>query len=586
MNNKNRTKQPNVVPSPMSPIEPQQSSSQKWLPLVLVIGFAVLVGGGILGYQYWWVQLTTIPELVIQEPQKPKEATIKELEPAHEIEFKELEFELGKKKTVYTWRDVAIAIFPQDISRGGFLIGYFEVQHRGKVVFDSRDMRTLGEKEWITNLSTYDYQGSQYIFVFGFSGGANCCSNIHIFQIDGKDGGVQHIETIANLDGGIRRVFVKEKTLYLAVVDDRLMYFYTSRPGSSRFTRYFSIENNKLVPKSNEFAEDYRNEAMAAEQRINEAYRLVQEGTAPIGAFPIRSFIELSPRLLGVTVNYILAGEEKKGWQKFDEYFENFANLSQDYITHVDSVLNPNVLKQEIAERLGIKAPTPIPDQTAEEPSITVLSPKAGEIWKIGDSKKIQWEASPSINRVKIVADTSFYSGIVSVRIITQDVPNDGIFEWIVGTTIGPSPLNELSSSGIGEYRLRIEAHEKPIQSTEIPFSITFGDSVQIPSIEVLPLLENGKWIQGEKKLVLMNAGGQLQPRVTNVELIDERENRVGTMNCKIDSIGKKVVQWDGSSLLNYCGAGTIGKDKEAIPGRYKIGWGDLESDYFLIVAP
>lgn len=78
MNNQNSTQQPSKTGQPMSPIEsPKQSPAQKWLPLVIVIVFGILVGGGILGYQYWWAppEPAPIPQGPIPKPEPtPNEA--------------------------------------------------------------------------------------------------------------------------------------------------------------------------------------------------------------------------------------------------------------------------------------------------------------------------------------------------------------------------------------------------------------------------------------------------------------------------------------------------------------------------------
>ena len=56
MNNQNSTQQPSKTGQPVSPIEsPKQPPAQKWLPLVIILVLAILIGGGILGYQYWWL---------------------------------------------------------------------------------------------------------------------------------------------------------------------------------------------------------------------------------------------------------------------------------------------------------------------------------------------------------------------------------------------------------------------------------------------------------------------------------------------------------------------------------------------------
>jgi hypothetical protein len=60
--------------------------------------------------------------------------------------------------------------------------------------------------------------------------------------------------------------------------------------------------------------------------------------------------------------------------------------------------------------------------------SITVMIPKGGEVWKVGDSQDITWTASPGITNVKI--ELSLDSGASYPQVIAASTPNDGTFTW------------------------------------------------------------------------------------------------------------------------------------------------------------
>ena len=78
MNNQNSTQQPSKTGQPVSPIEsPKQPPAQKWLPLVIILVLAILIGGGILGYQYWWLPAQE-PEPAPVAPEPEPEPTLDE----------------------------------------------------------------------------------------------------------------------------------------------------------------------------------------------------------------------------------------------------------------------------------------------------------------------------------------------------------------------------------------------------------------------------------------------------------------------------------------------------------------------------
>lgn len=84
MNNQNPTQQPSPAGQPMSPIEsPRQSPAQKWLPLVIIIVLAILVGGGILVYKTWQEMQEPVVSPVGKEVNVRGEVTDLDVEPLY-----------------------------------------------------------------------------------------------------------------------------------------------------------------------------------------------------------------------------------------------------------------------------------------------------------------------------------------------------------------------------------------------------------------------------------------------------------------------------------------------------------------------
>lgn len=78
---------------------------------------------------------------------------------------------------------------------------------------------------------------------------------------------------------------------------------------------------------------------------------------------------------------------------------------------------------------------TPPPDITA--PSVRVISPNGGEVWKVGEIRTIAWEAADNVGvaRINIYYSTN---GGAAWKLIAQAVSNSGDYRWEV-----PSILSE-----------------------------------------------------------------------------------------------------------------------------------------------
>ncbi len=94
---------------------------------------------------------------------------------------------------------------------------------------------------------------------------------------------------------------------------------------------------------------------------------------------------------------------------------------------------NEAVLTNETAilfQAGGGPLPTPTPTPTPlPAASITVIAPNGGEVWQIGSTQTIQWNAQGVTGNVKIQLSRD---GGASFKQIANNVPNTGTFQWTV----------------------------------------------------------------------------------------------------------------------------------------------------------
>lgn len=64
----------------------------------------------------------------------------------------------------------------------------------------------------------------------------------------------------------------------------------------------------------------------------------------------------------------------------------------------------------------------------AEKPTITVVSPNGGEIWKVNSTHNITWTTTDVINFVRI--EYSKDNFVSDIHVIANSTENDGVFEW------------------------------------------------------------------------------------------------------------------------------------------------------------
>jgi len=106
----------------------------------------------------------------------------------------------------------------------------------------------------------------------------------------------------------------------------------------------------------------------------------------------------------------------------------------------------------------------------AGTPSITVLSPNGGESWQIDSTQLIKWSAPSTISTVDIYLTFELDPRLMTIMIkpiplyIVRQTPNDGVFEWKVGSFEG-------GNLPLGKYRLTIAA-QSTSDSSDAAFSI------------------------------------------------------------------------------------------------------------------
>ena len=111
---------------------------------------------------------------------------------------------------------------------------------------------------------------------------------------------------------------MKDGSLYIKIFDDRFAYFYTYYANSYFLVQHLKVEGDKLVLSNGGFEEEYIAEAVECESSLSQ--QLEEE----LGDFEM-----YSPLLVCITVNYMMAGQEEKAWQKFEEYS---SKVPLDYI--------------------------------------------------------------------------------------------------------------------------------------------------------------------------------------------------------------------------------------------------------------
>ena len=176
-----------------------------------------------------------------------------------------------------------------------------------------------------------------------------------------------------------------------------------------------------------------------------------------------------------------------------------------------------------------------------EVPTIQVISPNGGETWQSGQARDVTWQASTSIQEVKIEL-TYFAQNEVKTHTIAAETPNVGTYTW------QPIPLD-----AIGKFcRIRIsdaDPNTSISDESDASFTINEGPIIQITS-------PNGGevWERGTDREITWNASSSIQDVVISLYQL----NPDGTV-LKWITITPSVAANTGRYLWTDIPAGAIG---------------------------
>ena len=290
-----------------------------WKYILILVILAVIVGGGIL----WWTN--RLEKSFVRTP------TIIEKEEGYKI-LDEMSFWEENSVKEYKIGTADFKIYPPN--KESYQFGYFEAYNNGEKIFSSEPVYQ------ISDLLSFEYKNNKYIIVSDYSGGAHCCFLEYIFILD-KDNNLKLIKNIpaGNTHISGNNLILKEKKLYIVNSDDRFAYFYTAYAGSYFFQRYFRINEDDLIESNLDFKDKYLKEAEDCEKDLNEKLQ-TEEG-----------YELLFPELTCKVINYLIAGENQKAWDKFEEYFNEIA-VKDEYFGFELRGKDSGAVKKEIIEKM------------------------------------------------------------------------------------------------------------------------------------------------------------------------------------------------------------------------------------------
>ena len=108
------------------------------------------------------------------------------------------------------------------------------------------------------------------------------------------------------------------------------------------------------------------------------------------------------------------------------------------------------------------------PNTTAQAPSVTVLSPNGGEIWRVGDTYDIRWSA-PGVSSIYIILENN--TGYGEVNIAQGIDASKGVYSWMVPTTVVPGSDYSVRVEG-GSF-IEAKGARRYDDSSNAPFTIT-----------------------------------------------------------------------------------------------------------------
>jgi len=335
-----------------------------WKYILIVVILSSMVGGGIFVYQ-WLVEKE---ELKISEVSKkeevkfPVEKLPEEIDKSEiaqnifsiitDINFVEGEYKIdGAKLELWCDYDGVRSNEKCPEKEGEIYKEYFVVSDKGQEVYESPRVYQSSLSCTICKLFTFDYKNNKYIISTDWSGGNKCCANWYIFRLD-KNNNLKFIKLFEAL--GAANAWPTEENLketngklYLVMRDERFSpfsitgYYYYVR---ASFLQHYLIENDDLLRRNTDFKEEYIREATDADNKLQ---NLISEKIKMEGKI---DFLDGFPLLLDKVVNYILAGENEKAWQGFEDIFAKFS-LPLPSETGGEKA-DPKIIKEMIIEKM------------------------------------------------------------------------------------------------------------------------------------------------------------------------------------------------------------------------------------------
>lgn len=205
----------------------------------------------------------------------------------------------------------------------------------------------------------FSYKNNKYVVSFDYTGGAHCCFRWFVLRVD-ENNSLEYIPTntpivpIGNFyPQGEENLIEKNGKLYLSSIDDRFSYFCGTYASSPFFNRYFLIEKDKLILSNTDFKKEFINKAIEAENKLWKFYEEVKATSKEEIEKRSYSFEYWCPFLVERTVNYIVAREDSKAWENWDEIFDKFSSLSPSLIKWNTSIANSKNVREKILEYMN-----------------------------------------------------------------------------------------------------------------------------------------------------------------------------------------------------------------------------------------
>jgi hypothetical protein len=172
-------------------------------------------------------------------------------------------------------------------------------------------------------------------------------------------------------------------------------------------------------------------------------------------------------------LNYSVVWGDEMAAARAQSAPQTFGIVQEATFTHVYSKSGTYTPRFIVTDAGGSSAEASITVVVEEVtvPSITVLSPNGGELWRKETTQLIQWKADPSILFVDIFLWSPVPPGSAAPSFgvfIATNVPNNGTYKWLVPRNTSQIEIPD------GQYKIRIsQSGTTNLDDSDAPFSIT-----------------------------------------------------------------------------------------------------------------